>query len=59
LSDEAEVLYKTTDYWYPEHERTLRWNDPDLDIAWPLDGEPRLAIKDVEGKLLREIDVFA
>ena len=38
VSDEAEFLYKTTDYWYPEHERTLLWNDPALAIAWPLDG---------------------
>lgn len=58
LSDTAEVLYKITDYWYPEHERTLLWNDPDLDIAWPVDGEPRLAAKDVDGKLFREADVF-
>ena len=58
LSDTAEVLYKITDYWYPEHERTLLWNDPQLGIAWPIDGEPRLAVKDAEGKLFREIDVF-
>ena len=36
LSETAEFLYKTTDYWYPEHERTLLWNDPALGIAWPL-----------------------
>jgi dTDP-4-dehydrorhamnose 3,5-epimerase len=58
LSDEAEVLYKTTDYWYPEHERTLSWKDPALAIAWPIEGEPRLAPKDAEGKLLGEIEVF-
>ncbi|MGB9109519.1 MAG: dTDP-4-dehydrorhamnose 3,5-epimerase [Telluria sp.] len=58
LSDCAEVLYKITDYWYPEHERTLLWNDPALDIAWPIDGEPRLAFKDVEGQLFRDIAVF-
>ncbi|HQT26822.1 MAG TPA: dTDP-4-dehydrorhamnose 3,5-epimerase, partial [Burkholderiales bacterium] len=39
LSDYAEFLYKTTDYWAPEHERTISWNDPDLDIGWPLDSE--------------------
>jgi dTDP-4-dehydrorhamnose 3,5-epimerase len=58
LSDEAEVLYKTTDYWYPEHERTLLWKDPALAIAWPIEGEPRLAPKDLEGKLFGEIEVF-
>jgi dTDP-4-dehydrorhamnose 3,5-epimerase len=54
LSDTAEVLYKTTDYWYPEHERTLLWKDPMLGIEWPIDGEPRLAAKDVEGRLFGE-----
>lgn len=58
LSETAEVLYKTTDYWYPEHERTLSWNDPTLGIVWPIDGKPRLAPKDVEGKLFGEIEVF-
>jgi dTDP-4-dehydrorhamnose 3,5-epimerase len=58
LSDTAEVLYKITDYWYPEHERTLLWNDPTLGVAWPVDGEPRLAAKDVEGKLLGEVELF-
>lgn len=58
LSDTAEVLYKTTDYWYPEHERTLLWKDPALGIAWPVDGEPRLAPKDMEGKPFSEIEVF-
>jgi len=58
LSDKTEVLYKTTDYWYPEHERTLSWKDPDLRIDWPIEGEPRLAAKDVDGKLLGEVDVF-
>jgi len=59
LSETAEVLYKITDYWYPEHERTLLWKDPTLQIAWPVDGEPRLAPKDVEGKLFGEVEVFA
>jgi dTDP-4-dehydrorhamnose 3,5-epimerase len=58
LSDTAEVLYKITDDWYPEHERTLLWNDPALAIAWPVDGEPRLAAKDAEGKTFGEVDVF-
>jgi dTDP-4-dehydrorhamnose 3,5-epimerase len=58
MSEKAEVLYKITDYWHPEHERTLLWKDPALDIEWPIDGEPRLAAKDVEGKLFGEIEVF-
>ena len=49
VSDVAEFLYKTTDYWYPEHERTLLWNDAALGIAWPLEGTPTLAPKDVAG----------
>jgi dTDP-4-dehydrorhamnose 3,5-epimerase len=48
-SDSAEFLYKTTDYYSPAHERTLLWNDPQLAIPWPLDGEPLLAAKDKAG----------
>ncbi|TPQ39599.1 dTDP-4-dehydrorhamnose 3,5-epimerase [Cupriavidus pinatubonensis] len=58
-SHSAEVLYKTTDYWYPEYERSLVWNDPELGINWPLDGEPVLAAKDVAGKSLTAAEVFA
>ena len=58
LSDTAEFLYKTTDYWAPEHERCLRWNDPDIDIRWPLDGQPILSTKDREGKQLKEAELF-
>lgn len=57
-SEYAEFLYKTTDYWYPEHERCLVWNDPDLAIAWPLLGEPLLAVKDSAGANLREAEVY-
>jgi dTDP-4-dehydrorhamnose 3,5-epimerase len=46
VSEVAEFLYKTTDYWYPEFERSLLWNDPVLNIAWPLDSEPNLSAKD-------------
>ncbi|MET0205173.1 MAG: dTDP-4-dehydrorhamnose 3,5-epimerase, partial [Casimicrobiaceae bacterium] len=46
LSETAEFLYKTTDYWFPSDERTLLWSDPALNIAWPLDGAPTLAAKD-------------
>jgi dTDP-4-dehydrorhamnose 3,5-epimerase len=58
LSDEAEFLYKTTDYWYPEHERTLLWNDPALGVAWPLAGPPTLAAKDAAGTSLAVADVY-
>ena len=54
----AEFLYKTTDYWYPEHERSLLWNDPDLAIAWPLAGEPTLAARDRLGASLRDTEVY-
>ena len=58
LSEYAEFLYKTTDYWAPQHERTLLWNDPDLAIEWPLAGEPVLAAKDRAGRRLSEAEVF-
>ncbi|HPI78757.1 MAG TPA: dTDP-4-dehydrorhamnose 3,5-epimerase family protein, partial [bacterium] len=51
-------LYKTTDYWAPEHERTINWNDPDLVIAWPLQGEPVLSAKDAKGTPFREAETF-
>jgi dTDP-4-dehydrorhamnose 3,5-epimerase len=59
LSESADFLYKTTDYWAPQHERTLLWSDPKLAIAWPLAGEPMLAAKDLAGKRLSEAEVFA
>ena len=58
LSESAEFLYKTTDYWYPEHERSLLWNDPAIGIEWPIDGEPLLAAKDQAGKLLAQAELF-
>lgn len=57
-SEHAECLYKTTDYWSPEHERSIVWNDPALAIEWPLAGEPMLSGKDSQGKLLADADVF-
>jgi dTDP-4-dehydrorhamnose 3,5-epimerase len=48
-SESADFLYKTTDYWHPEHERTLLWSDPALGIAWPVDGAPLVAAKDAAG----------
>ena len=59
LSEYAEFLYKTTDYYAPQHERSLLWNDAALDIAWPLDGEPLLSAKDQAALLLTECEVFA
>jgi dTDP-4-dehydrorhamnose 3,5-epimerase len=58
VSDMAEFLYKTTDYWAPEFERTVIWNDPDLAIDWPLTGEPILAAKDRAGSRLRAAEVY-
>jgi len=57
-SDGAEVLYKTTDYWFPEHERTLLWNDPVLDLRWPLAGPPTLAPRDAAGRPLHSAETF-
>ena len=59
LSEVAEFLYKTTDYWAPEHERSILWSDPDLAIAWPIDGEPTLAAKDAAAKRFAEAEVFS
>ena len=56
LSETAEFLYKTTDYWDPASERSLLWNDPVLGIEWPLDGAPLLAAKDAAGKTLAEAE---
>jgi dTDP-4-dehydrorhamnose 3,5-epimerase len=60
LSDSAEFLYKTTDYWAPEHERCIIWNDSDLAIDWQLgSATPLLSAKDQAGKLLRDAETFA
>ena len=59
-SEYAEFLYKTTDYWAPEHERSILWSDPDLAIDWQLAGAtPLLSAKDQAGKLFREAEIFA
>ena len=58
LSESAQFLYKTTDYWYPEHERSLLWNDPAIGIDWPLQGQPLLAPKDAAAVPLREASCF-
>jgi len=58
-SDAAEFLYKTTDYWAPEHERCIAWNDPAVGINWPLDGAPVLSDKDRGGVSLAKAEAFA
>jgi dTDP-4-dehydrorhamnose 3,5-epimerase len=58
LSDVAEFLYKTTDYWAPQYERTILWNDPDLAIGWPLQNPPILSAKDTQGTPFKEAGKF-
>lgn len=58
VSEMADFLYKTTDYWYPAHERTLLWNDPALGIAWPLAGAPTIAAKDAAGIPLAAAETY-
>ncbi len=58
LSDNAECLYKTTAYWAPEHERWIRWCDPDLSIGWPIQDEPILSVKDDQGKAFKSAEIF-
>jgi dTDP-4-dehydrorhamnose 3,5-epimerase len=57
-SESAEFLYKTTDYWFPEHERSLLWSDPTVGVRWPLAGEPRVAAKDAAGLPLDRCECF-
>lgn len=59
LSDRTEVLYKATDFYAPAHERCIRWDDPDLAIAWPLTATPTVSAKDQAGQPLRTAEVFA
>lgn len=58
LSETAEFLYKTTDYWAPEHERCIAWNDPAIGIVWPFQGAPLLSAKDQMGVLLADAQIF-
>jgi dTDP-4-dehydrorhamnose 3,5-epimerase len=58
LSEVAEFLYKTTDYYAPEHERCIRWDDPSLAIDWPLDSAPQLSAKDQAGLSLADAELF-
>ena len=59
MSDTAECLCKATDYWYPEHERSLLWSDPDIGVDWPIEFAPILAGKDQAGKRLYEAEYYA
>ena len=58
LSDTAEFLYKTTDYWHPEYERCINWKDPVLEIDWKLQASPSLSGKDVQGKAFNDAEYF-
>ncbi|NUP87548.1 MAG: dTDP-4-dehydrorhamnose 3,5-epimerase [Burkholderiaceae bacterium] len=58
LSDTAEFLYKTTDYYAPEHERCIAWDDATLAIDWRVDGRPSLSVKDAHGKALENAELF-
>ena len=57
-SDVAEFLYLTTEYYAPEHERCIAWNDPDLAIRWPLSAEPNVSAKDRQGRPFKDADLF-
>ena len=59
LSETADFLYKATDYYAPEWDRGVRWDDPDIGIRWPLDGMPSLSAKDAAQPLLKDAEVFA
>lgn len=59
LSESAEFLYKTSDYYAPEFERCIIWNDPDIGINWPIDDEPQLSGKDQQGLSLNDAEVFS
>lgn len=58
LSTEVEVLYKTTDFYAPKHERAILWNDQTIDIRWPIQGPPLLSGKDLTGSLFEQAEVF-
>jgi dTDP-4-dehydrorhamnose 3,5-epimerase len=59
ISDSAEFLYKTTDYWAPQYERTILWNDPILNVQWPIEGMPLLSEKDKEGSMFNDAEMFS
>jgi dTDP-4-dehydrorhamnose 3,5-epimerase len=59
LTEPADVLYKVTEYYSPEHDRSIRWDDPDIGVDWPLNGAPILSEKDASAPYLRDAEVFA
>ena len=59
LSDPADLLYKVTDYYSPEHDRAIRWDDPTIGIEWPIEGEPIVSDKDRDAPYLRDAETFA
>ena len=59
LSEYADFLYKATEFYAPEHERSLRWDDPEVGVAWPLSGEPQLSVKDRQAPLLKDAELYA
>ena len=59
LSESADFLYKTTDYYAPAHERCIAWNDPDIAVDWRFDGTPSLSAKDAQGVAFKNAEVFA
>ena len=59
LSEHAEMLYKATDYYAPDWQRTVLWNDPDLNIAWPIQNDPILSAQDIQGAPFREAEVYS
>jgi len=58
LSETADFLYKTTDYWFPEHERCIRWDDPTLGVDWKLEAKPAISAKDALGKNFTDAELF-
>lgn len=56
-SNTAEILYKVTDYYFPEYEYSILWSDPAISIRWPIDSSPNMSLKDKNGKLLSELDL--
>ena len=59
LSDPTDVIYKVTEYFWPERDRSIRWDDPDVGIEWPFDGAPMLSDKDANAPYLRDAEIFA
>lgn len=58
ISEQAEFIYKTTDYYFPEHERAILWNDPQININWKIEDPPLLSKKDEAAKLLKDAELF-